>query len=368
MKKKKESKEEIVEQEEKETILPGFKSPFVLKGKELMVKINGHPIEKPQEKNFKSVKELNELVLENTKILFGQETLLIEGQLAMKAFPCEGLFFDGFLLDCKDAEKPKLYFIQTILAKQNLAELFFQLTAFFAFYRNAENHSRLAQALFEAISKSKMLKKELKERIGKKDVLEFLHETMKRKANILLVMDSFKQELKGIMETYEETWGEMLKPIFIRKYSSNGETIINMEPDFDSIRTTGKKQKIAKGDPVKEDYHFEKAEENVKEVYGKIKTELLKTNSALEFRPQRYYISMRKNKNLAFFHISRKKISMVVMNPEKDTRKKIKHHEIKSLTEKVQKFWNGPSCTIVLENSKNLSEVISLLKKLVAGA
>ena len=55
----------------------------------------------------------------------------------------------------------------------------------------------------------------------------------------------------------------------------------------------------------------------------------------------------------------------MVKNAEADTRKKIKHHEIISLTEKVQKFWNGPSCTIVVEDEKHLQEVISLLKKLI---
>jgi hypothetical protein len=54
-----------------------------------------------------------------------------------------------------------------------------------------------------------------------------------------------------------------------------------------------------------------------------------------------------------------------VKNPEKETRKLIKHHEVKTLTEKVQKFWNGPSCTVVIENTKNLNEIIALLKMLV---
>ena len=67
-------------------------------------------------------------------------------------------------------------------------------------------------------------------------------------------------------------------------------------------------------------------------------------------------------------YIGKKKISLVVMNPDKDTRKQIKHHEVKTLAESVQKFWNGKCCTIVIENEKNLNEVISLLKKLVANA
>jgi predicted transport protein len=98
-----------------------------------------------------------------------------------------------------------------------------------------------------------------------------------------------------------------------------------------------------------------------------MKTDLLKIDKSLQFNPQTYYISLRKDRNLAFFHFSGKRISLVVKNPEKETRKQIKHHEVKTLTEKVQKFWNGPSCTVVIESDKYLYEVIVLLKKLITA-
>ncbi len=94
----------------------------------------------------------------------------------------------------------------------------------------------------------------------------------------------------------------------------------------------------------------------------------MKTDKNVEFNPKKFYISIRKNKNLAFMNLGRKRISLVVVNPEKETRKQIKHHEIKTLTEKVQKFWNGPSCTVMLDNTDHLDEVINLLRKLVKEA
>lgn len=103
-------------------------------------------------------------------------------------------------------------------------------------------------------------------------------------------------------------------------------------------------------------------------LYQSDQQQKIKKDSTLQFNAQKYYVSMRKNRNLAFFHFSRKKISLVVMNPDNATRKVIKHHEVKTLTEKVQKFWNGASCTIVIEGMKHINEVISLLKKLVAAA
>jgi predicted transport protein len=114
-----------------------------------------------------------------------------------------------------------------------------------------------------------------------------------------------------------------------------------------------------------EEYHLKDATEDVKQIYSTVKKELLKVNKQLRFNPQKYYISIKKDKSIAFFHFSRKRINLVVKHPEKDTRKQIKHHEIKTLTESVQKFWNGPSCTIVIEGVKHLQEVIVLLKRLV---
>jgi len=136
----------------------------------------------------------------------------------------------------------------------------------------------------------------------------------------------------------------------------------------DSLAISKEKQKEMKviKSPMGEKDHLEKTTVEIKNIYRRIKTELLNINNHLQFNSQKYYISLRKDKNMAFFLFARKKISIVVMNSKTSTKKKIKHHEIRSLTEKVQKFWNGPSCTVVIENEKYLSEVISLLKKLIS--
>jgi hypothetical protein len=55
----------------------------------------------------------------------------------------------------------------------------------------------------------------------------------------------------------------------------------------------------------------------------------------------------------------------VVKYPEKETRKLIKKHEVRALKESIQKFWGGTACSIILENSMNIQEVIALLKKLI---
>jgi hypothetical protein len=53
------------------------------------------------------------------------------------------------------------------------------------------------------------------------------------------------------------------------------------------------------------------------------------------------------------------------MSPEDDVRLKIKNHNVKHLSEGVQKFWNGPSCEIIIDNKENMDEIINLLKSLI---
>jgi len=211
--------------------------------------------------------------------------------------------------------------------------------------------------------KSKEIKKELQPKLRKGSIFEYLRNAMGSKPTIVLVSDSQVKELKEVEQAYPET-AQRIKPIELKKYGSNGNTVCTINPSFSEIHLNGKKKRD--GVPMTEESHLEKSSDVIKGVYKKVKTDLLKIDGSLQFNPQTYYISLRKDRNLAFFHFSGKRISLVVKNPEKETRKLIKHHEVKTLTEKVQKFWNGPSCTVVIENDKHLNEVIALLKKLIA--
>ncbi len=75
---------------------------------------------------------------------------------------------------------------------------------------------------------------------------------------------------------------------------------------------------------------------------------------------------MRKERNIAFFQLGRKKLSIVIANPEKGMREQIKHHAVRTLADSVKKFWNGnENCfTVVIEKKEHLEEVLNLLKKL----
>jgi predicted transport protein len=316
----------------------------------------------PVERKFKSEKEFNELVINNSKMLFGQNTILIDA--TKSPLQCH------LLLDFREVEKHKLNFVDITLSKENFWELFVRITRLFTLLNLPDYQNQLTEVLMSVIGENKPLKKELNLLVGE-DIAEYFKMVLISKPFVLLLTDQERPELIEISMTYSNNWGRFVKSILIRKYADNGDLFCTMSPAFIDINFNTNKEKVVKAELQKpkkstEADHLENASDSIRNVYQKIKTDLLKEDETIEFNVKQYYVSMRKEKNLAFFHIGKKRISLVVMCPEKDTRKQIKHHEIKTLTEKVQKFWNGECCTLMLDNTEHLDEVINLLKKLIA--
>ena len=319
----------------------------------------------PIERKFNSKKQFEEIVLGSSKILFGINSILIDSKVKT-SIEFSGYIPEAILFDFTEQGKPKCYLIETMLVKQDFfGYIFPRMTGLFAQRYNQEIQSSFIELACKLVSKNHHLKKKLQSFIVEEEVMEFIKRMLTNKPPVLLITDSALPELPEIMQVYGETWGKLIKPMVLQKFSANKESFCRLSPDLADI---DKGKEVIKVKVVKstEDDHFKNASDDIRISYNMIKTELLNADETIEFNPKQYYISIRKNKNIAFIHVGRKRISLVVVNPEKETRKVIKHHEVKTLTEKVQKFWNGPSCTIVIENINNLNEVITLLKKLIA--
>jgi len=336
-----------------------FTNAFLLKGNALLpLSPDQISSEKSVERKFRSVKELEPIILKSSKVLFGERTFLIPLHKKEESLFAKGFLPKGLLLDLGNVTRPRIYFLDISIGEDSFySQIFPRITKFIACFKNKE----LMEKIYKVIAQNKSLKKELQGKISNEGIGELIRTAMNQPF-ILLVTDNEIKELTEVRDVYLEI-GKVLSCVFIRKFGSNGNTICTIVPPLADLHLNGKKR--IPNAPSTEGDHLKDVSDEVKAVYKKIKTELLKVNKDLQFNSQKYYISMRKDRNRAFFHFSRKRITLVVMNPEKETRKQIKHHEVKTLTEKVQKFWNGPSCSIVIENSSNLQEVISLLKKLI---
>ena len=315
------------------------------------------------ERKFKTIKEVEQLVLRNSKVLFGYDTVLIPFPKKSRDTVETDFTPLALLLDVTRIDKPRLYVLDIMFLKHGFfITTFTKMNEFLAFLIDQASKEKL----YELLAKDKAVNTLLGAKMSKGDITRFLTGVCIGDPYLLLLTDNDEAPKFAFLDSYRGPW-QKVKPMLLKKYVSKGKIIVSMLPPFGSLLSSSNSEKknMKERPPVSEAYHFEKTAPELKEVYEKIKAELLKVNGGLHFNPQRYYISVKNGRGLAFFHFSRKSISLVVMNPEKETRAKIKHHVIKTLTEKVQKFWNGACCTIVIENSKNLNEVLYLLKALV---
>lgn len=314
----------------------------------------------PAERKFKTARELEDLVYTNRKTLFGQHVFMTGQSTIGQLIFNKEYEPSGFLLDMSDPIKPRFFIIDIALNEENFyRNVLLKVTMFFSIMKREGSIDKLC----DFIAKDKMIRKELQALMEPASIQSYLKNAITSHPNILLVIDSEAKELSILHEIYFEKW-HTVKSMLMRKYGSKNSVICTVNPPFNQL-INHKEKKKRENAPVSEEYHLEKTNDVIKNAYNSIKSELLKADSQLQFNPQKYYISLKKNKNVAFFHFSRKNISLVVMNPEKETRKSIKHYAVKTLTEKVQKFWNGPSCTIVIEDAFHLKEVTNLLKKLI---
>lgn len=319
---------------------------------------------------FEKEDDFEREIVVNSKLFFGTNSIYIDAKKKIETRSLGNSIPDGFLFDFSSRDNPEFYIVEVELARHDFyRHIFPQITKFFGFYKNPKSQADLIEKIFTLINSDQILKIEFKKHLGDHEIYKFLKDTVEKSQNILLVIDGEKKELPEITETYTDTWGKMVKLILIKKFCHGPEAIYTIHPEFENIEFVDIEDEVDPDtdevDEYTEEYHLEGVSETVRNTYHILKEDLLASDPTLVFNPQKYYLSVRKGRNIAFFMFSRKKIRLVVMNPEDDTRKDILHHPIKTLTPKVQKFWNGPSCAIIIESQENIDEINKLLRKLI---
>jgi sugar-specific transcriptional regulator TrmB len=209
---------------------------------------------------------------------------------------------DGFLFGFKDEENPEFYLVEVELEQHDFFKhIFPQITRFFAFFRNTTSRNNLIDKLFHLIQSNPTLEEEFKKYLGKKEIYKALKDTIENSQNILLVLDDNKPELQEIFETYTDTWDRMVKVEILKQYTANGKTIFTMNPDFEDIGfVEPPTQETEDQERYTESFHLEDVEKNTASAYGSIKNAMIKLDPNININPQKYYISLRKNRNFVY--------------------------------------------------------------------
>ena len=160
----------------------------------------------------------------------------------------------------------------------------------------------------------------------------------------------------------------MVRIAILKEYyqlNRQDDTIITMTPDFENIENIDivsiEQDKSSKPTNYTIDFHLDGIPKETKELFDEFRYELIEKIPTLSFNPQRYYISLRKRRNFAFLRIKKMKITIVAMMREEEIRRRIKNYNVKTLSQGVQNFYNGPCARIELTDNENLNEVIELL-------
>jgi predicted transport protein len=324
-----------------------------------------------REFRFESEADFEREIVNNSSLFFGANTIYIDVKRKIETKSLGNSIPDGFLFDFSDREEPAFYLVEAELVKHDFyRHIFPQITKFFGFYKNANSQVDLVEKIFSIINNDVALKERFKSYLGQAEIYKFLKDTIAGSQNILIAIDGEKKELPEIMDTYIDTWGTMVKQIIIKKFVYNDSAVYSIHPEFENIEFAEIEEEILSENEVENEYteemHFENRPELIRDIYTTIKNSLLTFDPTLKFNPQKYYISIRKERNYAFFKFNKKKVVLVVKNSEEDTRTKIHHHIIKPLSARVQEYWNGPSCVVVIDSIGNIEEVIELLKLVIS--
>lgn len=314
--------------------------------------------------------DLEKEIVKYSKLLFGKNIIYIDAKSKIESKALGGSVPDGFLFDLKDIKNPEFYIVEVELQSHDFYKhIFPQITKFFAFFKNKKSQTELIEKLFSTVNSSQELKDEFKVFLGDKEIYKFIKDVLENSQNILLLLDGNKNELPEIIETYADTWGKMVKVLLLKKFTNRNDVIYSLDPDFANIEyPPGDEAGTGGGGEYSEEFHLDGVDNETKEIYSYIKEILIKFNKDLLFNPQKYYISIILNKNVAYFQLRRKKIRLVILLPEKEVRTKIRKHEVIRLSKGVQKFYNAPSCSIIIDDMKNVAEVISILKYVIKKA
>jgi predicted transport protein len=321
---------------------------------------------------FKSEKEFEEDVASASKLLFGPSTVFVNAKRKIESKSLGGTIPDGFFFDFSDPDDPQFYIVEVEVTQHSFFNhVFPQVTKFFAFFNNNRLQKALVDKLYSLIDTDAHLNAEFRKLVGKQEIYKFLSDLIDSSQNILLIADGPIPELEEIVDTYTDTWGRLVKFLEIRKYALEQDTIYTITPDFETIQYFEPPAVPSDDDDdvetVKhtEDYHLEGVSQGVKDIYAKIKELCFAAEPPLRFNPQKYYISIKARKNIAFLKVRKKKIRFIAMMPEQEIEAAVKGLRVVSLSQAVQDFYNGPCAAVDIPNLTEEPELRKLIAALV---
>ena len=320
---------------------------------------------------FSAESEFEDDIVAASNDLFGSNIVFINPKKKIESKSLGGVIPDGFFFDFNDPTDPQFYIVEVELVSHSFfGHVFPQITKFFAFFKNTKLQKSLVDKLFSIINEDRKLRAAFKRFLGKGEIYKFLSDVIETSQNILIIADGSFKEMPEITDTYTDTWGKLVKFLEIRKYVSDTNTIYTITPDFEAIQyiepSVDVEKPLEEGITYTEEFHLEGVSDKTREVYQRIKDIALEKDDSLVFNPQKYYISIRAAKNIAYLKIRKKKVRFIAMLPEENIRNLVSYYSVASLSQSVQDFYNGSCAAVDFQDISHESEMTELIHTLVA--
>jgi len=302
-------------------------------------------------------------IVKQAPLLFGSKSVYIDAKKKIGARAIGNTIPDGYLFDFRDKKNPEFYIIEVELSTHDFyRHIFPQITKFFGFFKNSKSQADLIEKIYRQVVEDEDLIAQFRKHIGDKELFKFCKDTIENSHNVLLIIDRLKKELPDIIDIYTDTWGKMLKVMEVKKCFYKTEELFMVEPEFNdledsTIHAFDSEEEVI----ITEGFHMQGVEEKTKVLYALLKEQLLRLQPDLIFNPKKYYIGIRDSKNIAFVKFRKKKLSIVILKPYEEVIEKIPKSKVRELSESVQRYWNGTSCEVQMENDAIMSTVVSFI-------
>jgi hypothetical protein len=324
---------------------------------------------------YNKEEEFEKFIVDNAKTIFGVNSIYVDMKHRIENSSLGGTIPDGVLIDLSDLENPEFYIVEVELQNHDFrTHIYPQIDKFFDFYSNIQERNKLTEKIYSTFRRDDSLHGKLKNIIDSKEIYRFLKDTIENSQNILIIIDGPKPEIEEKMKSRLETWGKMVKVQIVNHFRNENHNIITSEPPFQNLgfgdvvdETAGKRKSDTS--IYTEEFHLKDCNENVKDIYNKLKQSFLKIKSEIKFYPAKGYIGVFLKRRFTYIIFRKAKIVMIILFPEEEVRNILisQHHKIISHSEQRQRTWGTkPNCTVEICDTKHFDEIEKLLQKVVA--
>jgi len=307
-------------------------------------------------------KEFHPMVKEFSKGIFGEDSIYFDIKHKLTSKSGIAAIPDAYVITLS---KPYEWcIVENELASHPVySHIVPQVSKFVDSIEELETQRDIRDILNNEIEQDIVLKAYIAKKTGK-DPYRFLSELLSSSPKIALIIDEVTPEVDKASKSLKKLANtEIIEfKTFVREDAPNIHAHL-FEPLYAIEKVPEKVRKEVEG-RFTEAYHLEHTETNIISVYDKIKQAMLSLDSNIRINPQKYYISLRKDRNFAYILKPRKKkMHIIIMLPYETGSSIIKKHKLAQLSQGIQTFYNGACFQVTIENEDNLQEIIKTLEE-----